>query len=308
MLPSVTVSGNQLLVQSVRFLPRLHRRPLLVRPDRRQTTAWAISMPWGLRRRPRSPSSPWLTVPTRNSKADLMQLLTGATEMLTEAGAVLVGGHTGEGAELAFGLTVNGVAAPDQLWRKERHKGRRPAGADEAAGHGDSVCRGHARESARRLDRCRPGDDADIESNGSRSISSARRDGMHGRYWIRPRRPPAGNAEGILGRCGTLPGDHPRRWTGALDLCDGGSRVLSHPTTSRCPAPWTSTAALGDSIRASRCSMDPQTAGGLLASLPAESADACLAELALEWGGRRQCASDTSPSRRPASRAIALTP
>jgi len=49
---------------------------------------------------------------------DLYQLLSGATETLTEAGAVLAGGHTGEGAELAFGLTVNGYADPKKLLRK----------------------------------------------------------------------------------------------------------------------------------------------------------------------------------------------
>ena len=49
---------------------------------------------------------------------DLYQLLAGATETLADAGAVLAGGHTGEGAEMAFGLTVNGYADPDTILRK----------------------------------------------------------------------------------------------------------------------------------------------------------------------------------------------
>ena len=49
---------------------------------------------------------------------DLYQLLAGATETLAEAGAVLAGGHTGEGAEMAFGLTINGYAAPETIIRK----------------------------------------------------------------------------------------------------------------------------------------------------------------------------------------------
>ncbi len=49
---------------------------------------------------------------------DLYQLLAGATEVLADAGAVLAGGHTGEAAEMAFGLTVNGYADPDTLLRK----------------------------------------------------------------------------------------------------------------------------------------------------------------------------------------------
>lgn len=48
----------------------------------------------------------------------LEDLLSGAIEILNRAGAALVGGHTTEGAELAFGLAVSGVADPDALLRK----------------------------------------------------------------------------------------------------------------------------------------------------------------------------------------------
>ena len=48
----------------------------------------------------------------------LYQLLAGATEVLAEANAALAGGHTAEGAELAFGLVVNGLADPNRLLRK----------------------------------------------------------------------------------------------------------------------------------------------------------------------------------------------
>ena len=48
----------------------------------------------------------------------LYQLLLGATEVLNQAGAVLMGGHTTEGEELAFGLTCNGLASSAQLLRK----------------------------------------------------------------------------------------------------------------------------------------------------------------------------------------------
>ena len=48
----------------------------------------------------------------------LYQLMSGAMKVLVQAGAELIGGHTTEGAELAFGLSCNGLAEADRLWRK----------------------------------------------------------------------------------------------------------------------------------------------------------------------------------------------
>jgi selenide,water dikinase len=48
----------------------------------------------------------------------LGQLLMGAEEVLQEAGAALVGGHSSEGAELALGFAINGLVDPQQVLRK----------------------------------------------------------------------------------------------------------------------------------------------------------------------------------------------
>jgi selenide,water dikinase len=48
----------------------------------------------------------------------LTQLLTGALEVLQDAGTALVGGHTGEGAELALGFAVNGLVERDRVLSK----------------------------------------------------------------------------------------------------------------------------------------------------------------------------------------------
>lgn len=48
----------------------------------------------------------------------LYALMAGAIEVLNQANAVLIGGHTIEGTELAFGLTCNGFAQRDRLLRK----------------------------------------------------------------------------------------------------------------------------------------------------------------------------------------------
>lgn len=48
----------------------------------------------------------------------LYQVLSGATKVLRQARTPLVGGHTTEGAELVFGLSCNGLANPNQLLHK----------------------------------------------------------------------------------------------------------------------------------------------------------------------------------------------
>jgi selenide, water dikinase len=48
----------------------------------------------------------------------LYQLLSGAVKVLNQAQAPLIGGHTTEGTELVFGLSCNGLAYPDKLLRK----------------------------------------------------------------------------------------------------------------------------------------------------------------------------------------------
>ncbi len=47
----------------------------------------------------------------------LHQIVAGALEKITEAGAVLAGGHTTEDEEPKFGLAVTGLVHPQKLWR-----------------------------------------------------------------------------------------------------------------------------------------------------------------------------------------------
>lgn len=49
----------------------------------------------------------------------LYDVMAGALDTLEPTGAVLAGGHSSEGAELSFGLSVNGLIDPNKVWRKQ---------------------------------------------------------------------------------------------------------------------------------------------------------------------------------------------
>ncbi len=59
-------------------------------------------------------------------EADLAQMMAGANEILRESRCALVGGHTSEGAELSLGFAVNGLVDRDAALRKG---GQRPGDA-----------------------------------------------------------------------------------------------------------------------------------------------------------------------------------
>jgi len=272
----VAVSGNQLLVQSVDFFrafvddPYLFGRiaanhclgDLYAMGATPQTALAIATLPHG---------------PDAKLEADLLQLMTGATQTLTEAGAVLVGGHTGEGSELAFGLTVNGVATPEQLWRKSGMRTgdglvlTKPLGtgalfaADmRAKARGDWI----DAALATMLQSNRTAADA-FRRHGARACTDVTGFGLVG-HLLEMLRASAVDAEIALSAVPAL--------DGALDLLRRGiasslaphNRALSDAVDiGASPAADPRIALL----------YDPQTAGGLLGSLPAESVDACLAEL-----------------------------
>jgi selenide,water dikinase len=51
-------------------------------------------------------------------EADLSAMMAGANAVLRDAGCALVGGHTSEGAELSLGFAVNGLVAREKFLRK----------------------------------------------------------------------------------------------------------------------------------------------------------------------------------------------
>ncbi len=271
----VQISGNQLLVQSVDFFrafiddPYLFGRiaanhclgDLYAMGATPQTALAIVTLPHG---------------PEARLEADLTQLLTGAAETLAEAGAVLVGGHTGEGAELAFGLTVNGTATPDRLWRKG---GLRPGDRlvlTKPLGTGTLFAadmRGKARGRwidaalAMMLVSNRTAAEA-LQRHGASACTDVTGFGLVG-HLLEMLRASAVDAELSIAAVPAL--------DGALALLGQGIASTLAPQNLALSAA-VEVDGLATDPRVALL-YDPQTAGGLLAGVPAEAADACVTEL-----------------------------
>ena len=113
----LTVPSGQVMVQTLDYFRALLNDPYLFGQI---ATNHCLSDLYAMNAAPHSALA-IVSVPygTADKLAEtLYQLLSGATKILNQAEAPLIGGHTIEGAELAFGLSCNGLANPDRLWRK----------------------------------------------------------------------------------------------------------------------------------------------------------------------------------------------
>jgi len=207
----------------------------------------------------------------------LYELLAGALAALEPTGAVLTGGHSSEGAELAFGLAVNGLVDPDRAWRKG---GLRPGDAlvlTKPIGTGTLF--------AADMRRCAKGRwiDAAIASMVHSSLAAAqclRRHeatactdvtgfGLLGHLMEMTR---ASGVDAIL-QIEAVP-----LLEGAIETVAAGILSSLQPQNLRLRR------AVRDLEQAAQhprypLLFDPQTAGGLLAGVPAHRAAACVAEL-----------------------------
>ncbi len=113
----IEVPKGKLLIQSVDHFRAFIDDPYLLG---RIATEHALSDCYAMGAQPHS-ALVTATVPFAAPaivKATLQTLMTGAVETLNNAGASLVGGHSAEGAELALGATINGLAESAQLMKK----------------------------------------------------------------------------------------------------------------------------------------------------------------------------------------------
>ncbi|MEQ8493498.1 MAG: selenide, water dikinase SelD, partial [Gammaproteobacteria bacterium] len=206
---------------------------------------------------------------------DLVQLLAGAGGVLAAAGVALVGGHTGEGAELGIGFAVNGHVAPGRLVRKrgaitgDRLVLTRPLGSGVLFA---AAMRGRAR--ARWIDdalatMCQSQADAAdcLVAHGAHAMTDVTGFGLVGHL-----------LELLDGRAATLALDRLPLYAGAEQLAAQAVRSTLHAENRRAHrhVEMRHGAALATRFE---LAFDPQTAGGLLATLPAARADTCVEAL-----------------------------
>ncbi len=207
----------------------------------------------------------------------LSLLMAGALKVLNEAQTALVGGHTSEGAELAMGFAVNGLADPGRLLRKG---GMRPGDRlilTKPLGTGTLFAadmRGKAKrrwidaalasmvQSSRAAALC-------VHQHGATACTDVTGFGLLG-HLVEMTRPSGVEAELVLSALPLL--------DGALDTVRLGILSSLQPQNVRLRR------AVHDVTTVARDErfpliFDPQTAGGLLASVPCDRADDCLAAL-----------------------------
>ncbi len=207
----------------------------------------------------------------------LFQMMAGAVEVLNRAGCALVGGHTGEGQELALGFSVNGLINPDAVLRKRGLQAgdalilTKPIGTGTLlAAHAQLAAKGRWIDAA-----------LDVMLQSSQDTSECLiQHGVGACTDV--------TGFGLLGHLGEMTrasGMAVELSLAAIPLLEGaaitsGQGILS----SLQPANARAGRDINDNERWTTHPIypllfDPQTAGGLLASVPSANAERCIAAL-----------------------------
>ena len=209
----------------------------------------------------------------------LLQMMTGAVEVLNAAGCALVGGHTGEGSELALGFAINGLI--DDKPGQVMHKGgmvpgdvlvlTKPVGTGTLfAAHARGVARGRWVQAALQSMVVSNQRGAQLlREFGATACTDLTGFGLLG-HLVEMTRPSGVDARIDLSAVPLLDGALECVAMGIVSslqsanvrLCRAVRNQEAHAQNPRYPLLF-----------------DPQTAGGLLASVPATQALACVAAL-----------------------------
>jgi selenide, water dikinase len=218
----------------------------------------------------------------------LTQMMGGAIEVLNAAGCALVGGHTGEGAELALGFAINGLI--DEKMKNVMRKGGMQPGdvllLTKPMGTG-TLFAAHARYAAKgrwiaaALQSMTQSNQAGaqiLRTHGATACTDLTGFGLLG-HLVEMTRPSGVDAELHMSALPLL--------EGAVDCVQAGIVSSLQPANVRLRRALRNA---DDFVQDPRYPLlfDPQTAGGLLASVPADQAAACLR--ALQAAGYAHCA------------------
>jgi selenide, water dikinase len=234
--------------------------------------------------------------PEEKMEEELFQMLSGALVTLAEAGANLVGGHSGEGPELALGFAVNGLITPGAEKRKsgmvqgDRLILSKPLGTGALFA---AEMRGLARglwvetaintmlRSSRSAAEC-------LTAHGAHAMTDVTGFGFAGH--LKEMLVASGCSVSIdVQAIPILPG--------ATDVIADGIESSLGPANRQAymdlldePDAW--------SEEELALLADPQTAGGVLAAVPADQADACVARLQSQGDEDARIVGTVEPMRR----------
>ncbi len=236
---------------------------------------------WAMGAQAQSATAVCTVPPGMDAKVEdvLFQMMTGALEVLNEADCSLVGGHTGEGKELALGFAINGLIEdkPEAILRKSGMKPgdililTKPIGTGTLfAAHARLAAKGRWIDAALQSMVISNRVGAQIlREHGGTACTDLTGFGLLG-HLVEMTRPSGVDAEIHLS---------------ALPLLDGAQECVEAGITSSLQS---ANVRLRRALRNQEefvkhprypLIFDPQTAGGLLASVPADRVDACIAAL-----------------------------
>ncbi|MDX1667914.1 MAG: selenide, water dikinase SelD [Limnobacter sp.] len=209
----------------------------------------------------------------------LYHMMTGAVEVLNEAGCSLVGGHTGEGKELALGFAINGLI--DENMSHTMTKGAlkpgdvliltKPIGTGTLfAALPQGKARGRWIDAALESMQVSNQRGAEIlQAHGCRACTDLTGFGLLG-HLVEMTKPSAVDAHLYMDNLPLLNGAQACVENGIVSSLQPANVRLRRAIRDQ--AKW---------VKHPRYPLlfDPQTAGGLLASVPAEQAQACLTAL-----------------------------
>lgn len=230
---------------------------------------------------PQSATAVTTVPPGLESKTEdlLFQMMTGAVEALNDAGCALVGGHTGEGRELALGFAINGLIDEhlDGVMRKGGMQPgdvlilTKPIGTGTLfAAHAQAKARGRWIDAALRSMIVSNRDGARIlREHGATACTDLTGFGLLG-HLVEMTRPSNVDAQLQLSALPLL--------DGAVDCVAAGIVSSLQPANVRLRRALRNAQ---DFVADPRHALlfDPQTAGGLLASVPGDRAGDCVAAL-----------------------------